>query len=347
MDQELQWDMISEVLIRTPLDTLDTCKKVCNGWKELIYDSTFFPFYLERRGTLFGFFVQDILKNEHVSEFVGVGEAGCCINQSWLQSGKIVASSNEGIVCCVRRRNREWWIGKPATEQWTEIPNPQLIGHETVGVAIIVSKLKPLRFKIVRLSEMEMDGFLDVEYACEIFDSKTWDWIRTRSVYLHYHESLDDFDQPAITVGEFVYWKTSSNNVLAFHASQGNFDKFPLPQTDGRLVEYQGGLGFCCSTPDGNVRLWLTSCRDNYEWRRKMDVNLRVVEQSFTHPRLVGFCNTSTPFVVAMDEAIFFDVEDESFTNKKIDFDLRSARQFFQFRSDVEPVEFRSSGSLN
>lgn len=166
MEQELPPEMIAEILMRTPLDMLETCKKVSNEWKNFIYDSTFFPFYLKRTGTLFGFFIQDLNNTKYVSKFVSVDQTGeDRINNSWPVSTdvKILATCNQGIICCETQKdfkNYRWSIGKPTTNQWKTIPNPKL-RRKTVGVAIIVNKSKPLRFNIIRLSEIqEIDGYV-------------------------------------------------------------------------------------------------------------------------------------------------------------------------------------------
>ncbi|KAI3453718.1 hypothetical protein Pfo_010381 [Paulownia fortunei] len=354
--QELSLDIIFEILTRTTsLKTLDACKCVCKGWKQLIYESSFMPLYCKKTNNLSGYFIQDVKLHMHVSMFVSIdqsegGGGGGCI-ASLPHDMRILASCNQGILCCLRRKDRgyRYYTSKPATRQWQALPNPKL-RYQTAAVAIMVLRSSPLRYKIVRLSELD---FVEdyCRMRCEIFDSEIWTWRETQGLNLPHTEIIIG-SHPAVSAGNSVHWLTDYDNVLAFHEAEESFDKFCLPEPayknyaykHKRLVEYQGRLGFSCLlAEDGIMELWLTDGPRNYQWTKKMAVNIASLERSVKYPSPVGFYNGEIAFIRTLHEVIFYKLQDSSFTKVELDFDLRYAHEYFQFRSDLEPVSLKGS----
>ncbi|XP_051135465.1 F-box protein At5g41720 [Andrographis paniculata] len=139
---------------------IDVCKCVAKSWSEdIISDPTFLPKYCERTKNLSGFFLQDIRRWGYISMFVSVDGSISDRMAHLLNGTKILASCNQGILCCekiINSRYCRYYVGKPATEQWLPLPNPKL-RRRTEGVAIRVFESNPLRFKIIRISNK---GFL-------------------------------------------------------------------------------------------------------------------------------------------------------------------------------------------
>ncbi|KAL2236126.1 UNVERIFIED_CONTAM: hypothetical protein Sindi_1344800 [Sesamum indicum] len=243
-------DIVFDILTRLKsLKTLDTCKLVCKRWEEMIYELSFLPLFCRRSRMLSGFFIQDMIDNKF-SMFAAI-DSSTSFNVSiarFPDDMKILASCNHGILCC-------------------SLPNPKL-RYETVSVAVMVLKLDPFRYKIVRLSRCTEESFKEYyTYRCEIFDSKAWRWT----------ELIID----SVTANNVVYWLTNKDNVIAFHEANELLYKLSLPEkvvqkSDlyecKRLVEYKGRLGLTFLMEEGRMALWPTrDSRTNgmMEWIRE------------------------------------------------------------------------------
>lgn len=156
---QLPSDMIFEIITRaSSLQTLDTCKAVSNEWNHLIHKPTFMDVYCNRTNNLCGYFVQDIRRCEYVTAFVSPTpppHGSSSLVEKLSGSTRIMASCKQGILISENRTGRkyQYYVCKPATQQWRALPNPKL-RYMTVAVGLIVLKANPLRYKIVRLSEL-------------------------------------------------------------------------------------------------------------------------------------------------------------------------------------------------
>ncbi|KAL0407900.1 UNVERIFIED_CONTAM: hypothetical protein Sradi_1724400 [Sesamum radiatum] len=105
-------NMIFEILTRLKsLETLDTCKLVCKGWEEMIYESSFMPLYCRRSRMLLGFFIQDIIDNKFFSMFAAIDDGSTLSDVSIARlpdDMKILTSCNHGILCCLRRSGKNY-----------------------------------------------------------------------------------------------------------------------------------------------------------------------------------------------------------------------------------------------
>nr|GMD43485.1 F-box protein At5g49610-like [Ipomoea batatas] len=115
MDSEfpLGQDMLFEILSLTTLETLNTCKVVSKELKELIEDSWFLQNYTLRTKNIMGYFVQTLQHNISFSTFVSIDPTLKIPNISIKCFGKdirILASSNQGILCCQRPPNKNNYI---------------------------------------------------------------------------------------------------------------------------------------------------------------------------------------------------------------------------------------------
>ncbi|KAL8466552.1 hypothetical protein ACS0TY_035568 [Phlomoides rotata] len=156
--QEMVPDVIFEILTRSSLRTLDTCKVVSKSWKQLTYDPDFMYVYCQRTRNVSGYLIRTRLHNKFVSTIVSIqSEGDCNIRIKDGDQMKLLASCNQGI-CCYERttyRNNQYFACKPTTQQWEPLPNPKL-KYQTVGVGITVLKSTPLHYKIVRLSSPDL-----------------------------------------------------------------------------------------------------------------------------------------------------------------------------------------------
>ncbi|XP_051138686.1 putative F-box protein At1g19160 [Andrographis paniculata] len=347
-------DVVFEILTRTSLRTLDTCKCVAKTWKEdIIEDSIFLPTYCERTKNLSGFFLQDIRPLDYLSMFTSIDHSSPSDRISCLpRDMKILASCNQGILCCIKRTCRQYryYVCKPATEQWRSLPNPKL-RHWTVGVAIRVFESNPLRFKVIRISKKGFAKFSELyEYYCEIFDSNTWRWRETETLFLPDEEFILD-RVASIFVKCSYHWLTYDNNVVAFHDPTESFSTFHLPElmskgyrkyTHKQLVDYQGRLGLSCMTDESTIELWLleTSNGIENEWKKHVVVDIGPVREKVMWPNPAGFYNSGFILLQGVYEVFIYKIKDGSLVRVKLKNGLSRGDEIYSFRSDLEMVNF-------
>ncbi|KAG8381955.1 hypothetical protein BUALT_Bualt05G0026400 [Buddleja alternifolia] len=264
------------------------------------------------RNYLSCYFIQDTKQLKYLSMFVSIDQSSSKICTERLPDDmRIIASSNQGILCCLRRRRSivRYYACKPATKQWKSLPNPKL-RCKTAAIAIMVLSSSPLRYKIVRLSRRGNVGSIS-KYKFEIFDSKIWSWKETQDVELPYYEVICSSNK-AVSANNSVYWLTSHNNVLAFHEPEGTFQKFPLPEEVlqdknkysfkyKQLVEYKGRLGLVCNTKEGDTELWImyeNTINNWLNWRKEMvmDIGSIVRRVGMRYADVAGFYNEGIAF---------------------------------------------------
>ncbi|KAL3619422.1 hypothetical protein CASFOL_036992 [Castilleja foliolosa] len=343
-------DLIFEILTRTSLRTLDTCKCVSKNWYNLIYESDFKPTYCHRTNNLAGYFIQN--RDDNISLFVEMPEKDNKNSNKidkFPNDIKILASCNQGLLYCINERTCRYYVCKPATRQWQPLPNPKL-GYLANAVAIMVLGSTPLRYKIICL----YDNIYNPVTRAEIFDSKCWSWRRLRNIDRRWNDITLSF-YPAIRVGKSVHWLTEHpsrgvHTVLSFHEPDESFARFSLSQSSKRLVNYKGKLGVIKSLekyPDRVMQLWV---KYNDRWTLEMVVSLsRIIARNLKWPRLIDFYDTDIVFIESGSEGLFYKLEDRSVRKVfKVSLDkIRYRNVFFEFRSDWEPVDLRGGRLLS
>ncbi|KAL3649993.1 hypothetical protein CASFOL_006396 [Castilleja foliolosa] len=356
-DCKLCWDMIFEILTRTSLRTLDTCKCVSKKWNNLVYESSFTPLYYNRTNNVSGYIINKLTRRYDHSIYVLVTmppdhpddkTTGNKIDNYFPENMNILASCNQGLLCCEKHYYKtSYYVGKPTTRQWQALPNPKL-RFITLGFAIMVLGSAPLRFKIIRLSyepnhKLRWPGMYALR--CEIFDSKSWCWSWKQTGL---HLRCFDYSHPAVCVGKSVYWLTDGDNVVSFHEPDESFEKFSLPQVVNksrinscRLVNYKGTLGMTRlpEERDKVMELWLR-CNNN-GWTLEMAVSNSCLRRSCYPPDFYDAAGRIV-FIKTCKEAMFCKLEDAG-SVRKVDLDQadRICKQYFQYRSDWEPVDLR------
>ncbi|XP_059310359.1 uncharacterized protein LOC132061600 [Lycium ferocissimum] len=368
-------EIIFEILTRTSLKTLDTCKAVNKELHNLTFESNFMPQFCGRSQNISGYFVQTISRTKHVAEFVSMD--GCSGNSkapfhlpiddkvkprdNFSNDDfdmKIVASTKQGILCCVRRTKNEYryHVCKPSTKQWMKLPNPRM-RYSTVKVALIVLRSNPLHFKIIRLSSPQTLFHhyrkLGLDYlCCEIFDSEAWEWRRGKDLLVP-EELYFDMSTPAVNASGLVYVKLRDDLVMALNYNGDEaFPRFSLPKPAfeyedyryNQLMEYNGKLGFTCLSPKG-MKLWVFE-NGRQVWELKKEVDIETVYGMTKFPTPVGFYNADIALMKDYYQVIFYKLQDKSFNVVKLD-KCPTVQEIFPFRSDLEPIDLRMRGAAN
>nr|XP_043620196.1 uncharacterized protein LOC122592049 [Erigeron canadensis] len=248
-----------EILSRTSLKTLDAIRCANKELDTITYNSYFLELYKKRNNIVSGFLVQNLKGSiRYVNHFVPSPHSETIDLRKVLpRDARILASSEQGLIFIEGKDHLNpnkalYQVCKPATRQSLEVPNPNL-DYVTQKAAIVIMGLKPLRFKIVRLSQ-PLPG--KTKYYYEIFNSKTKAWSRpypitkfTAGAFL-----LDDAQEP-ITTGGSINMLLNNNIILKFNVYSEEWKVFSSPiipaqkyqdYTCKRLVKFEGKLGFTC-----------------------------------------------------------------------------------------------------
>lgn len=195
----LPTDMLSEIFSRTSLKTLGRCRLVSKDLNSTTYNSSFMQDFRHRTKTVSGFFAEDLSVNKITSQFFSLTNFGIApdstLSLKFLPCNvKIKAATKQGILLCVNELNTrrlripEYYVCKPSTKEWHQIPNPKT-RYFTERIAMVAVRSDPLCYKIVRFSQPKCPckNYKSTSYNtlhCEIFSSETWIWKRLEDVLL-------------------------------------------------------------------------------------------------------------------------------------------------------------------
>ncbi|KAM3326804.1 F-box protein like [Capsicum chacoense] len=365
---ELPSDVAFEILTRTSLETLDTCKVVSKTWKLMTYESSFMQSYCRRTNNISGYFIQGIDNSRYISEFVSMDDCSGKNPLSHLpvealkpkdrffsiygSNIKIEASSKQGILCCVRSiryNNHRYYICKPSTQEWKVLPNPKL-RYSTVKVALVVLKSNPLHFKIIRLSKDPPFGSRHLgpgNYCCEIFDSETNAWRQANMISLSEDASFKHHFLP-INASGLIYLLTTDDQVIVLnYDGEEAYPRFYLPEQVARnedytlkkIISYEGKLGFICLSPSGILELWCIDNRINHFWRKEQEVETENIKRVTNYPSPIDFYNSDVILLMGFNVFIFYKKQNANLHVVELD-RLNCPTEIFPFCSDVEPINW-------
>ncbi|MCD7461111.1 hypothetical protein HAX54_045190 [Datura stramonium] len=371
-------DIIFEILTRTSLKTLDTCKAVNKEWHDLIFESSFMPRFCSRSQNISGYFVQTLSRTKHITEFVSID--GCSGNSSTTNKTpfhlpiddssskvkpsnnscnyyfdmKIEASSKQGILCCVKRSKNEYryHVCKPSTKQWMKLPNPRT-RYSTIKVALIVLRSNPLQFKIIRLSSPRTvyHHYRNQEleyYRSEIFESEIWEWRQGKDLLVPQGLYFDMF-APAVNANGLVYFKlirddNDDDQVMAINYNgEESFPRFSLPNYAFHH-EYKDHLHNQLVEYIGKLGFTCLTPKGMELWvfenRRHVWELKKRMDTETVKGTLVGFYNADIALMKNYDEVVFYKLHDKSVNVVKLG-KCPDVREIFPFRSDLEPIDLK------
>ncbi|XP_051151828.1 F-box/LRR-repeat/kelch-repeat protein At2g27520-like [Andrographis paniculata] len=351
---ELPWDIIYYISTRiSDLQTLDTCKAVSKQWNEILQDPNFKIVHSKSTGVISSAFIIQMCNyswNTPALKSIHSPPSSSPSPSIWLLNHGIVilASCNQGLLLYGERHKQYfsefyYHVCKPATGQWLNLPDPD-VDRPTIGLAIAAFGSNPLRFKIVRVSQIGPTKSSGVELQCELFDSKLWAWRKLQNLV---PPPKFDYMAPSIFVEGSFHWVTLDNNIVAFHVATESFRTFGMPKSmkfgqnypifkPRRLMDFQGKLGLSCTANGNKVELWLLM---KGVWKRHLVVDLgrfKELEKS----ELIGFYDIGVVLLKTSSELIFLRIRDNTLEKVKLDSSEWPVTHIFQFRSDFKRVKF-------
>ena len=125
--------LVFEILSRATLKDVGRCRLVSKAWNLLTYDTSFKQKHSKKTKTISGFFIRGYARKP-VSKFVSINALDCDskLSLNFLPGpAQIEASTKQGILLCVKSSETrilgvpEYFVCKPSTKQWQQIPNPK------------------------------------------------------------------------------------------------------------------------------------------------------------------------------------------------------------------------------
>ncbi|KAH9648399.1 F-box associated ubiquitination effector family protein [Citrus sinensis] len=303
--QSIGTDILSEILSRATLQTVGRCRLASKECNDLTYRSYFMHLHCQRTRTISGFLLASMMSHKHPAEFVSTdNNIPNIVSLRFLPGcARILACTNQGLLLCLNSRPKchripEYYVCKPTTKEWQQIPNPKT-RYFARNVAMMVLRLDPLRYKIIRLSEPSHLRNLNRKHAyehcfcCEVFDSERWAWRQLEEMYLPYDEVLTS--KPAISACGAFHWLTSEKNILAFNADDETWTMLSVPDAVNnksyylQLAGYQGKLA-CLRKERGRedcFELWVMEDYFGKKlWNKKHTVSTKPlqIEERFVSP---------------------------------------------------------------
>jgi F-box interacting protein len=271
----------------------------------------------------------------------------------------IKAATKQGILLCVnesdtrRRKIHEYYVCKPSTKEWHQIPNPKT-RYFTKRVGMMVLRSEPLCYKIVRFSQpkspcIKYKSILYNVLHCEIFSSEKWAWKRLEDVLLPCSEFLSF--EPAVSACGALNWIMSNNEIFTFFVDTESSTMFDLPFPlckkcyfkHMKLVEYSGRLAMLC-IEDSSMQLWVLEDYDTKIWSKRPTISMKAVQgvESYTSP--LSLDSSDIVLMKGLWSLIFYNFKTCNSNVCKVNVDLSCADEIFTFQSDLEPVHLKSHG---
>ncbi|KAK9181284.1 hypothetical protein WN944_024421 [Citrus x changshan-huyou] len=358
--QSIGTDILSEILSRATLQTVGRFRLVSKECSDLTYRSYFMHLHCQRTRTISGFLLASMMSHKHPAEFVSTdNNIPNIVSLRFLPGfARILACTNQGLLLCLNSRPKchripEYYVCKPTTKEWQQIPNPKT-RYFARNVAMMVLRLDPLRYKIIRLSEPSHLRNLNRKHAyehcfrCEVFDSERWAWRQLEEMYLPYDEVLTS--KPAISACGAFHWLTSEKNILAFNADDETWTMLSVPDAVNnksyylQLAGYQGKLA-CLRKERGRedcFELWVMEDYFGKKlWNKKHTVSTKPlqIEERFVSPE--ALYNAENALVRSYyDRVYFYKFTDGSFDAVKLK-NGHYDQGIFPFQSDFEPSNLR------
>lgn len=354
-------DILLEILSRATLQTVGRCRLVSKECNDLTYQSYFMHLHSQRTRTTSGLFLASVISHKHSAEFVSTDNyIPNNVSLRFLPGcARILACANQGLLLCLNSKPKchripEYYVCKPTTMEWQQIPNPKT-RYFTRNVAMMVLRLDPLRYKIIRLSEPSQFRNLNGKHAnesslrCEVFDSESWGWKQLEEMYLPFGEILKS--KPAISACGAFHWLTSKKNILAFNADDETWTMLSVPDVVNdesyylQLAEYRGKLACLCEErgKEDCFELWVMEdyCGKKL-WNKKLTVSTKPLQRAERFVNIEALYNAETALVSGYDRVYFYRFKDGCFDPVMLNNSV-CGQGIFPFQSDLEPCNLRIS----
>ncbi|KAJ4953306.1 hypothetical protein NE237_030138 [Protea cynaroides] len=334
-------------------DLLQRCRWVCRDWKYLTYDSTFKRLHSQRTQSFSGYLIQYLKKDENypvlnygTSFISSVAAYPSSISLDFLPNSadviiRVEATSNQaqGLVCCltyepVLDHIPRYYVCKPLTRQWTQIPTP--ITHDlTKRMAIVIKKSHPLHYKIIRLSWSSMKTRQIFHY--EIFDSKNWEWTTILKVWIDDPKEMLSFD---VEKRNWSLYSLPRSQEEVKEAIIGDIKISLLPQEkvevncDLHVVNCEGNLGVLYHVSRLWMELWVMEDYLNKTWKKKFRVRLEPLKQIVGEYFVLAMDSMDMMLLQNGDKLISYNYTNGILTQVMKIEDLNICNPIFQFNSD-------------
>ncbi|KAL2240122.1 F-box protein At5g07610-like [Sesamum indicum] len=154
----------------------------------------------------------------------------------------IISSCSGLLLCQERARKNSYYICNPATEEWRELPQPELY-HGIEAATILAFEPSPLNMSADYHLISAVPMLDQPVILFELYTSETRSWRVLATIFV---ESGDlSFTGSRFYMNGIAYWGTTAGKVLAFGLKNEVYEVISLPPdapTGGILSQIQGEL---------------------------------------------------------------------------------------------------------
>lgn len=245
-----------------------------------------------------------------------------------------------------RLRIPEYYVCKPSTKEWHQIPNPKT-RYFTERIAMVAVRSDPLCYKIVRFSQPKCPckNYKSTSYNtlhCEIFSSETWIWKRLEDVLLPWGEFSSR--EPTVSACGALHWIMTNNEIFSFFPDTESWLTFGLPfplckkYSFNHLVEYGGRLAMICME-ESCMQLWVMIDYETKIWKKKQSISIEAAVQGMSP---FGFDSSDIALMRGFCSVILYNFKSCCSNVCKVRVDHPHSSEIFPFQSDLEPVYLKS-----
>lgn len=320
LSSRLPCEIMVEILSRTTVETLETCREASERLEKITYDPSFTKLFAERNKSLVsGFFMLISRKalqpmppldaaGEDRPEYSNSKSSSSTLSLSFMPGTlmRILSATKFGVLLLEvsSERSFQYCVCKPTTKQFQTIPKSKFdvtnsrLRYEIF--AMVGLRIGPnLRYKVVRFWEsgvhVTRNSRLRV-FECEIFDSETWTWkkLEGKQLCLDYDDRVDSLRHVVVRRSGTIYWLIRPRNeILAFNVKEESWEIFALPEGHGLcgtlsrciLVGCAGGRLGLVGQVENCLELWVSKpSGQNMVWsvRRRFTIDEALVEEGYT-----------------------------------------------------------------
>jgi F-box interacting protein len=353
--------MLFEIFSRTSLKTLGRCRLASKDLNLISYNSSFMQAFHQRTKTISGFFTQASYVQNIKCQFVSTTNSptyDCTVSLKFLPGPvKIQAITKQGILLCVNednpRRHRipEYYVCKPCTKEWHQIPNPKTM-FLTERIGMVVLRSKPFCYKIVRFSKPKFvcTNYKSKSYntlRCELFSSETWTWKRLTNVLLPWNEDLSW--ELAVSVCGALHWLMTNNGIFTFYEDTESWKIFYIPSPlceehyfrKIKLMDYSGHLAFLCMEKNC-IELWVMEDYDKNIWIKRQNISFKAIQKVEPYISPLIFDNSDVLLIKGFNKIILYNFKSCRYNVCKTRIDFKRTNEIFPFRSDSEPIHLKN-----
>ncbi|KAK6945203.1 F-box domain [Dillenia turbinata] len=223
-------DLLTEILLRTPVKSLIRFKSVSKRWFSLISDHHFSLNHTLRNPSLssHGLILHRPQQNQLV--FVPLSQSLSsppCSSLNFAHDSVKILQSCHGLLCCSSvltiNKSRNYYIYNPTTKQFSTLPRLKYENSTVFGVNLAYNPMKSPHYEVICV----LASVLPSQYKIEIFSSDEKFW---RPFGESFSAPIDMVFHNGVYWNNSIHWISSTGVALFLSLEAECIKPMPLPQ---------------------------------------------------------------------------------------------------------------------